>query len=183
MKISIKNRSSSSVGYSIPELNIKRYLAAGETTKVEREEIEKLAFQNGGKVLLRDYLLIDDKELAQEFCELALEPEYWMTEEEVKSVILYGSLDKFLDTLDYAPQGVLDMIKSLSISLPMKDTDKMAAFQEKTGFNVAQALRNQKLAEDAAKADGIVAEEKPKRGRRVAIDEAVTPNYKVVNRK
>ena len=43
MKIKVKNRSSLSVGYTIPEDNISRTFAPGETKNIEQSEIEKLS--------------------------------------------------------------------------------------------------------------------------------------------
>ena len=90
-----------------------------------------------------------------------VEPEYNYSEEDVKKLILTGSLDSFLDALDFAPAGVLDMIKDFSVSLPMADMNKMQAMQEKLGFNVRLAIENNKTDEPV--------EEAPKRKRRVAV--------------
>jgi len=35
-----------------------------------------------------------------------------------------GSLDEFLDCLDFAPEGVKDLIKTLSVELPLNDVSK-----------------------------------------------------------
>nr|DAG21583.1 MAG TPA: hypothetical protein [Caudoviricetes sp.] len=52
------------------------------------------------------------------------EPEYNMSEAQVKELILNGSLDAFLDALDFAPLGVIDLIKDLSVKLPISDIHK-----------------------------------------------------------
>ena len=43
-KVAVKNRSNSTVVYSIPEMNIRREYAPGETKKVPKEEIEALTY-------------------------------------------------------------------------------------------------------------------------------------------
>lgn len=173
MKVKVKNRSKSFVGYTIPEDRINRTFAPGETKEIDAEELEKVTFQPGGSVILNEYLLISDAELAQKLNSVNIEPEYWMTEDEVKEVMLHGSLDRFLDVLDFAPEGVIDLIKSLAVSMPLNDLAKLEAIKEKFGFNAAKAIEHVKEAE---------VEETPEvssRGRRVAInpvDEATSSN-------
>lgn len=57
-------------------------------------------------------------------------------------MILTGSQAQFLDCLDFAPAGVIDLIKVLAIKLPMTDANKREALKEKTGFDVDAALAN-----------------------------------------
>lgn len=138
--ILMKNRSSAIAGYTIPETGVTREFAPGETQKIPKEEIEKLSYLPGGKVLLADYFLIDDKELAADLCPNSLEPEYWMSEENVKDIMLHASIDQFLDCLDYAPLGVLDLMKQYAVSLPLGDLKKIEALKNKTGFDTTLAL-------------------------------------------
>ena len=44
------------------------------------------------------------------------------------------------DCLDFAPNGVIDLIKSLAVSLKIDNVSKRKAIQEKTGFNVTRAI-------------------------------------------
>ena len=55
-------------------------------------------------------------------------------------MLLNGSLDAFLDALDFAPIGVIDLIKTMSVQLPLTDLNKRRALKEKTGFDVDRAL-------------------------------------------
>jgi hypothetical protein len=137
----ITNRSSATTIYRIPEDHIKRKFAPGETKfDISEDEIRKLSYSKGGLAILKDNLLIDDKEVIAKYISDSVEPEYWFTEKEIKDLMLYGELDRFLDCLDFAPEGVIDIIKSLAISLPLTDTRKIEAIKDKTGFNVANAL-------------------------------------------
>jgi hypothetical protein len=45
-----------------------------------------------------------------------------------------------LDALDFAPVGVIDLIKKFSVQLPLNDMNKRKALYEKTGFDVTKAL-------------------------------------------
>lgn len=137
----IRNRSASVVGYKIPDLNIRRRFVPGEVKEIPKEELEKLLYQTGGRELLENYLQVaveDVKKLNMD----TPEQEYFYTDNEIKDLILTGSLDEFLDMLDFAPEGVINLVKDYAIKLPMADRNKMNALKEKTGFDVNKALEN-----------------------------------------
>ena len=143
----VLNRSSSMVGYTIPELNIRREFQPGETKKIKFSELEQLTYQPGGTTLIQDYFLIREQEVTDAL-NIQTEIEYYMNEDNVRDLILKGSLDQFLDCLDFAPEGVLEMIKKLAIELPMNDVEKREALKKKTGLDVDAAIKN-KMAEIA----------------------------------
>ena len=70
-----------------------------------------------------------------------VEPEYNMTEKEVRELIINGSNDEWLDCLDFAPEGVIDLIKTLAIEIPLTDTVKMEQFKQKKGVDLARQIR------------------------------------------
>lgn len=163
----IKNVSAGVVIYRIPEINIRREFVAGETKKnIPYEELEKLCYQPGGREILANYLQIVDKNVLQDLG-IPTEPEYFYSEEKIKDIMINGSQDEFLDFLDFAPIGRLDLIKKFAVSLPLTDTMKIDAIREKTGFDVAKAIAMEKA--DKA-AETPVAATKDSR-RRVAIKE------------
>ena len=141
----VLNRSSSMVGYTIPELNIRREFQPGETKKIKFSELEQLTYQPGGTTLIQDYFLIREQAVTDAL-NIQTEIEYYMNEDNVRDLILKGSLDQFLDCLDFAPEGVLEMIKKLAIELPMNDVEKREALKKKTGLDVDAAIKN-KMAE------------------------------------
>lgn len=157
-KFSVTNRSASRVHYSVPEIGVKsRDFQPGETKMITYAELEGLSYLPGGIELIRDYLLIRNPEAVSEFVG-KVEPEYNMTNAEVKELILHGSQDEWLDCLDFAPEGVIDLIKTLAVELPLTDTRKMESFKQKKGINLArmiQAKREEEaemLAEEAKQA-------------------------------
>lgn len=152
-KYNVKNRSSSVVIYRIPETNLRREFAPGETKLVPFSELEKLTYQEGGKELLENFLQIIDEEATTDL-NVNREVEYDMSEADVKELLQSGSLDAFLDALDFAPIGVLDLIKTMAVSLPLTDLNKRKALKEKTGFDVDKALvhLDEEKAEEAAPA-------------------------------
>lgn len=138
----VKNRGASTVVYKIPEDGIRREFKPGQTLPISSEELEKLTYQPGGTVILSQFLQILDLEgLAQ--VNINPEPEYHYTDAELIQLIKSGSLDAFLDTLDFAPIGVIDMLKKLSLEVPLIDLPKRKALKEKTGFDVEAALKHQ----------------------------------------
>lgn len=140
-KFSVTNRSASMVHYSVPEVGIKsRDFQPGETKMITYAELEGLSYIPGGVELIRDYLLIKDPEARNEFVG-SVEPEYNMTNAEVKELILHGSQDEWLDCLDFAPEGVIDLIKTLSVELPLTDTRKMESFKQKKGIDLARMIQ------------------------------------------
>ena len=108
-----------------------------------------------------------------------------MSEQQVADLILNGSLDAFLDALDFAPIGIIDLIKNLSVSLPITDINKRRALKEKTGFDVDKAIAN----DIASKEEDTIVEKEPAVKRRVVREEPTTQGrrtsgsgYKVINK-
>ena len=179
MKVKVLNRSKSTVIYSIPEDNITRIFANGESKMIDSAEIEKLTFQPGGTRLLKNFLLVEDNQVVADNIGKQ-EIEYWMTEEEVKNMMLNESYHRFIDDLDFAPEGVIDIIKTLAVQQPLTDNAKLSALQSKTGFNAFKAIENNKAAmEDEEPQETNVKQ------RRVAVDDQPVrrvKTYNVVNR-
>ena len=181
-KVQVKNRSTGVAVYTIPELgdrtNIRREFAPQEVKMIDEAEIEALTFVPGGSVLLENYLQILDEKV-KAAVNVGQEPEYDMSEEDIKKAMVSYSLDQFLDVLDFAPPGVIDLIKKFAVEMPLNDTEKRAAILKKTGFDVDKAvvIRREAMTE----AQNV----QPEKTRRVAVNEtgrrAATPNYKVVS--
>ena len=187
----VTNRSASRVHYSVPELGIKsRDFQPGETKKLSYAELEGLSYLPGGKELIRDYLLVRNAEVVQEFVG-HVEPEYNMTEKEVRELILNGTEDEWLDCLDFAPEGVIDLIKTLAVELPLTDTRKMESFQQKKGINLARMIQAKKEEEAEARAAAAQQENTSQPQRRAKSQETTTTpgrrtagtKYKVVTPK
>ena len=64
--IELINRDTGMAGYVIPDTGTNRTFTPGETKQVTFDEIEKLSWAPGGRELLRDYLIINDAEAAEE---------------------------------------------------------------------------------------------------------------------
>ena len=146
--IKVTNRDKGSVGYIIPDLgNLNRQFQPGETKEISFEELERLSWVPGGLYILKNCLVIHDKE-AVSLILGEVEPEYYYNENNVKKILLYGTLDEFLDCLDFAPAGVLDMIKDMAISLQLNDVQKRKAIEQKLGFDVNKAIEIEELTKE-----------------------------------
>ena len=170
----VKNRSSSMVVYRIPEDGVRRQFAPGESKRLSYAELEKLTYQPGGRALLTNFLQITEDE-ATEGLGIHTENEYYMSEEQIIELIKTGSMEAFLDCLDYAPVGVIDLLKNYAVSIPMNSIEKREALKEKTGFDVTVAIRNSEE-DKPEEAETTAPAAAPSTGRRA------TTNYKVVSK-
>ena len=178
-KYNVKNRSASIVVYKIPELGIRRSWNPGEVKRISFGELEQITYQAGGRELLANFLQIVEEEITEDLG-INRQPEYDMSEQQIVELILNGSYDAFLDALDFAPIGVIDLIKKFSVSLPITDMQKRQALKDKTGFDVDKAIENDKAdkAVETSKAESAIstATASASSGRRT------TTSYKVVNK-
>lgn len=170
---SVKNRSASIVVYKIPERNIRREWAPGEIKKITYDELEQLSYQAGGKELMANFLQIIEEEVTEDLG-ISRQPEYDMSEQQVIELLADGSYEAFLDALDYAPIGVMDLIKKFSVSLPLTDMQKRMALKAKTGFDVDKAIANDRADKEPEGSEQSASVAAP--GRRTAV------SYKVVNK-
>lgn len=155
--IKVLNRDNGSVVYSIPEMNgLRRVFQAGETKQVTFEELQKLSYIPGGMELLKDSLVIKDNEEAIKLLLGHVEPEYSYNQNDIVKILKEGSLDEFLDCLDFAPEGVIDLIKNLAVQLPLNDVEKREAIFNKTGFNVDNAIKIKKETTEPAKEEHTI---------------------------
>ena len=162
----VKNRSVSVVGQTIPDLNIRRRFVPGEIKEISNEELDKLLYQPGGHYLLANFLQVQ-KDDAKKINMIEPEREYFFSEEQVKDLILTGSLDAFKDALDFAPQGIIDLIKHYAVALPMNDIAKIDALKKATGFDASKALSNIKAVAETTNDIITSATETPTKKRRV----------------
>ena len=159
--VRIKNRSASQIIYTIPELGIRREFSPGETKIIAFDELEKLNWQAGGRELMMSFLQVTENKAIEDL-NIPTEVEYHMSEEQIIDLLLNGDLDAYLDCLEFAPVGVIDLIKLYAVELPLTDTRKIEALKEKTGFDAAVAYKN-KMADLAPEDAAPAAQEEEKK--------------------
>lgn len=177
--LKVKNRSASLAVYSIPEINIRREFAPGETKNITYGELEKLSYQPGGRTIMQNFLQIIDPEATDDLG-INREPEYDLSEQQIVDLMTKGSLDAFLDCLDFAPVGVIDLIKKFSVSLPLNDIDKRDALKKKTGFDVTVALANMQKEKEDIDAPAVESKERRVKTESAPEGRRTIPKYNVV---
>lgn len=145
--IKITNRYDGMAGYEVADLGINRLFMAGETKEVTMEEIRKLSYSIGGITLLKDFFVLDNPEAVAEILG-TVEPEYFYTEEQVKELLLTGSLEALQDCLDFAPAGTIELVKKVAVETKLNDIQKRRAIQAATGFNIDTAVMINEETED-----------------------------------
>lgn len=182
--VKITNRYDGRVGYSIPDLgNLYRGFAPGETKEVTMEELRKLSYMPGGQSMLEKYFVLDNKDAINELVG-GVEPEYFYTEEDVKNLLLTGTLDELKDCLDFAPTGVVEVVKKLAVELKLNDIAKRKAIKDITGFSVDTAIyvneetSEEKVVEKKERRASTKAVATTSTGRRTA---APTSKYKITS--
>lgn len=182
-KVHLTNRDNSTVVYSVPDLGIaRREFAPGETKTVTFEEVKSLSYQPGGMVLLKEYLVLDNAEAIADIFEKPIEnvvPEYFYSKEDVKEILEHGSLDELLDCLDFAPDGVKDLIKQIAVEINLNDIDKRQAIKDKLDYDVTNAIENLKYANSKESTTEEGAETASKAATDLPAGRRTTPKYKV----
>ena len=171
--VEVTNRNNGTTGYTLNS-GMERIFNINETKKIPLEELQEVEAMPGGEYLLRNYLMIKDK-TALDYLNVEPEPEYFYTENEIKELLLNGSLDQLEDCLNFAPQGVLDILKDKAVSLEIPDMRKRDLISKKLGFNIDNAIKIEKaFKEDSTlnnkettvperKSTPVVVEDKPVR--------------------
>lgn len=135
----VVNRSDGNVTYSLDELRIRRVFTAGEQKDIPEEELEALFQLDGGAALIKNYLLVKDEKWVMEHWDAPIE--YFWEAADVEKCLLKDDLELFSETLDFAPEGVIEILKALSWKLPLTDLNKVEVIREKLGFDVQAAVK------------------------------------------
>ena len=188
--VSVTNRNNGFTGYTIPDLNITRTFNIGETKKISLDELKQLQFVEGGDYLLKHCLIINDKNALEVLNMSDVEPEYFYTEAEIKELLTNGSLDQLEDALNFAPEGVIEIIKSMAIKMELPDTRKRKIISDKTGLNIDNAIMVNEVMKEEHSDVTEKAETKVRKAAPINAGSAATParkaepmsRYKVVSK-
>ena len=162
---SVKNRSASTVIYSIPEMNnLRRECRPGEIKSGTGSELIQLSYRPGGRRIIENYLLINNEEVLDGL-NMEVEPEYKLDEAGVVKLLKDGSEDQLIDCLNFAPEGVKDLVKAVALAMPLNDLNKCKIIKDMLGYDV---LFVRSTNEQIAKESGAEAAPAPAKKRRVA---------------
>ena len=161
--VKVKNMTDYKVGYTIKEENLRRVFESGEVKQLAAGELRKVNYKRGGHVILTNYLCIMNKDLANEFGvdDDSFENEYNWDVARVDSVLKDEPLDVLQDALDFAPQGIIDLIKDRAIELKIDSMDKRQAISDALSIDLNGMIDIQKIKETELEG----AAEKPKTRR------------------
>lgn len=161
--VKVKNMADYRVGYTMKEENIRRIFEDGEIKQITAGELRKLNYKRGGHTMLTDYLCVMNKDLANEFGidDDSFENEYNWDVARVDSVLKNEPLAVLQDALDFAPQGIIDLIKDRAIELKIDSMDKRQAISDALSIDLNGMIEIQKMKE--TELEGVA--EKPKARR------------------
>lgn len=183
--VNVTNRDAGQVVYSLPDRGIKRTFNAGESKKIELEELRQLSYATGGEFLLKNCLVVNNTD-ALSALNIEVEPEYFYTEAEVKTLLTTGTLDELEDCLNFAPEGVIDLVKKIAVDEEIPDTRKRKLITEKTGFSIDNAINVNHImnedTEETAEAPTKTRKAAPlKTAASTPVRKAAASKYKVVS--
>lgn len=161
-KIKVENRSNKYLVDTLPNTNI-RFIwdKQGSFVFLTKEQILEMYYKPGGQLFFEN-LIIHDKALCKELMG-EVEPEYFYTAEDIDKILLKGSLDQLKDTIDFGPEGVVDLVVARAIKLAIPDYNKRAAILEMTGHNISVGIELSKGIKDTENVASVT-----KRRRRVS---------------
>lgn len=148
--VAVRNLTLNPVAYHVPSLNgLRRELPPRATIKVSAGELRQLNYELGGARLLRDYLSVGNKSLAQEF---GVDPdtfdnEYNWTLADIDKALLGNDDNVLLDAMDFAPDGVKDSIAQRAVELEIPDMNRRNIISKATEYDIDQMIKNKQQIE------------------------------------
>lgn len=145
-KIIVENRGDAICCYRVPDSNVIRTFVAEERKEISMGELRAATQIPGTRRVIKDHLIIHSKEAVEELLP-EVEPEYFYTVKDVDFLLSRGTLDQLCDALDFAPEGVITLIKDQAVNTELNDMRKRQAILEQTGFDVTKAIEIKHLSE------------------------------------
>ena len=161
-QVKVRNMVDYTVGYRIEEDNVRRQFSPHEVKTVTAGELRKLDYTRGGHVLLTSYLAVQNKSLAEEFGieEDVFSNEYNWDAARVDEVLLSEPIEILQDAMDFAPEGILQLIKDRAIALRLDSMDKRKVISDGMNIDLNNMIG---LAEKATADDKPAAPKKTRR--------------------
>lgn len=173
--IEITNLLDCTCGYIVDLTGVRRILPPHASFKVKASELRELFYQRGGQELLHNYIRVGNKALAQEFgVDVDNTPEYNWGRKDVIDALNNPDIDVLLDALDFAPDGIKQLIADVAVETEVSDVNKRKAISDKLGIDVDAMITNKYLAAQKAEEK----EEKPAH-RRTAAKKTTTSTRRV----
>ena len=182
--IPVRNRNNGTTSYRLPNSKAdKTWTTNGQVMNIPYGELYELRNAPGGEYILSNLLIVEDEEALNEL-NMSVEPEYYMTKEQIRDLLFDTSantMDKLEDFLNFAPAGAIEIAKEIAVKEQIPDVRKRKLITKMTGFGIDNAINiNNIMAEDEP-----VAEE-PKVTRKVTpktVEGTSTPTRKIIIKK
>lgn len=171
--VQITNMMDFPAGYVVDLTGVRRVLPPHASFKVKAGELRELSYQLGGIDILQNYIRVCNRSLALEFgIDVDDQIEYNWTEADVDKCLLNDDINVLLDALDFAPDGIKQLIVDRAIKLEIPDVNKRQAIKDAMGTDITSAIENR----HAYDIDEETEEKKPARRRRTSsATDAETP--------
>lgn len=161
--VQITNMMDFPAGYVVDLTGVRRVLPPHASFRVRAGELRELSYQLGGIDLLQNYIRVCNRSLALEFgIDTDDQIEYNWTQDDVDRCLTKDDIDVLLDALDFAPDGIRQLIVDRAIKLEIPDVNKRKAIKDATGTDVTAAIENR----HAYDSEDEEQEKKPARRRR-----------------
>lgn len=144
-KIKIRNLCDHTICYSTNDGMHRRELSPNQEIVVTAAELRQLNSDRGGHYLLERFIEVENQELAKEFgIDVEETPEYTWRASDVDDVLLNQSIERLEDALDFAPEGIVNLIVTRAVELDIPDNRKREAIQKRTNRNISNMIENNK---------------------------------------
>lgn len=161
--VQITNMMDFPAGYVVDLTGVRRVLPPHASFRVKAGELRELSYQLGGIDILQNYIRVCNRSLALEFgIDMNDQVEYNWTEADVDRCLLNDDIDVLLDALDFAPDGIKQLIVDRAIKLEIPDVNKRQAIKDAMGTDITSAIENRHAYDDQEETE----EKKPARRRR-----------------
>lgn len=166
-KIVVQNLTNNNITYIDDNGGLKRRFVfrAQQSIPMDKDVINRMSYDTGGARLLKEFLSVKNEEVRESIGVPNDQIEYDWTSKDVIELLTNGEEDALKDALDFAPQGIIDMIVDEAVEMPLSDRNKIEIITEMTGRNVENMISNKLNYEKAMSATSEKTAEKPSKRR------------------
>lgn len=144
-KVRLRNLTKNTAVYTTPATGVRREIPPLGYIEVKAEEVRECSYDQGCSNLLRDYVQVCNRELAQELGIDENMVEYNWTDKDVEHAVTDADMDVLLDALDFAPAGIKQAIIDKAVDLEIPDIRRREAITKATGVNINRVIENKQL--------------------------------------
>jgi len=140
--VPVRNMVNHRVVYVIPEEHRRVVFEPFQERKIAAGELRRLNYTIGGEVLLHDYLCVKSVDMRAELNIPKDQIEYDWTLEDIKRVLtdLNSPIEALQDALDFAPEGIREMIVDYAVTLKIPDSNRRRVISKMTGVNIDKMI-------------------------------------------